>query len=84
MIELIGIKKRYQVGASELWALGGVDLKIERGEFVAFQGPSGSGKTTLLNIIGLLDVPTEGKYLLEGKTSVAVTSGKELGIVLNI
>src|SRR5690554_3047322 len=67
MIELIGIKKRYQVGASELWALGGVNLKIEKGEFVAFQGPSGSGKTTLLNIIGLLDIPTEGKYLFEGK-----------------
>lgn len=67
MIKLIGIKKRYQVGASELWALGGVDLKIEKGEFIAFQGPSGSGKTTLLNIIGLLDTPTEGKYLLGGK-----------------
>lgn len=67
MIELKDVKKQYRVGASELWALNGVNLRIERGEFVAFQGPSGSGKTTLLNIIGLLDVPTTGQYLIDGK-----------------
>lgn len=67
MIELKEVKKKYQVGATELWALNGVSLKIDRGEFVAFKGPSGSGKTTLLNIIGLLDVPTEGEYLIDGK-----------------
>src|SRR5690554_3417771 len=67
MIKLKEVKKQYRVGAAELWALNGISLKIDRGEFVAFQGPSGSGKTTLLNIIGLLDVPTTGEYLIDGK-----------------
>jgi len=67
MIELRNIKKMYRVGASELWALQGVSLKVEKGQFVAFKGPSGSGKTTLLNIIGLLDSPTSGEYLMNGE-----------------
>jgi putative ABC transport system ATP-binding protein len=67
MIELKDIKKKYQVGAAELWALNGISLKIDQGAFVAFRGPSGSGKTTLLNIIGLLDIPTGGDYYLDGE-----------------
>ncbi len=70
MIELIDIKKKYQMGPTELWALKGINLAIEPGEFVAFQGPSGSGKTTLLNIVGLLDIPTEGEYLFNGQTTL--------------
>lgn len=66
MIELKNIKKMYRVGSSELWALQGISLKIDKGEFIAFKGPSGSGKSTLLNIIGLLDTPTEGEYLMDG------------------
>ncbi|NLW09882.1 MAG: ABC transporter ATP-binding protein [Firmicutes bacterium] len=76
MIELREVKKKYQVGRAELWALKGVSLKINQGEFVAFQGPSGSGKTTLLNIVGLLDVPTGGEYLFDGK-NVGAGSHKE-------
>lgn len=67
MIELENIKKEYKIGITSSWALKGVSLKIEKGDFVAFKGPSGSGKTTLLNIIGLLDIPTEGRYILDGK-----------------
>ena len=67
MIELKNIKKKYQRGVNELWALKGISLKIAQGEFIAFKGPSGSGKTTLLNIVGLLDSATEGEYLLDGK-----------------
>lgn len=66
MIELKNVKKMYRVGSSELWALKGVNLEVEKGEFIAFKGPSGSGKSTLLNIIGLLDTPTEGDYLIDG------------------
>lgn len=66
MIELKNIKKMYRVGSSELWALQGISLSVDKGEFIAFKGPSGSGKSTLLNIIGLLDTPTEGEYLMDG------------------
>jgi len=66
IIELIGVKKIYRVGEVSTLALRGVDLAVYRGEYVAIMGPSGSGKTTLLNMIGLLDVPTEGKILIDG------------------
>lgn len=68
MIELNEVKKMYKMGLSELWALKGISLRIGKGEFVAFKGPSGSGKTTLLNIIGLLDTPTAGEYLIENRS----------------
>jgi len=69
VIELKGLKKRYGIGDAEHYALDGVDLSIEKGEFVTIMGPSGCGKTTLLNLLGLLDHADEGEYHLDG-TSV--------------
>jgi putative ABC transport system ATP-binding protein len=68
LIELREITKKFDVGEGEFKALDSVSLTIESGEFVAIMGPSGSGKSTLMNIIGLLDRPTSGAYLLENKT----------------
>jgi len=67
MIQLQNIVKTYPMGKRELRVLQGVDLYVSPGEMVAIMGPSGSGKTTLLNLIGLLDRPTSGSYLLEGR-----------------
>ncbi len=66
MIELEDVKKIYYMGRIEVPALRGVDLRINRGEFVALMGSSGSGKSTLLNMIGLLDSPTSGKIVIDG------------------
>jgi len=66
MIRLEGITKIYQMGDSEVRALDGVDLHIKPHEFVAIIGPSGSGKSTLMNMIGCLDVPTSGRYWIDG------------------
>ncbi len=67
LASLSGITKIYQTGRVEVRALGGVDLDIKRGEFVAIIGPSGPGKSTLMNIIGCLDTPTSGTYVLDGQ-----------------
>lgn len=67
LIELREVSKVYGFGEASTLALDEVDLVVEKGEFVAVMGPSGSGKTTLLNLIGLLDRPTHGAYLLDGK-----------------
>jgi putative ABC transport system ATP-binding protein len=67
VIELAELSKHFGHGDTTTAALDGVDLQIERGEFVAIMGPSGCGKTTLLNILGLLDSPTNGEYALEGR-----------------
>lgn len=64
MIELKNVKKRYEMGDNIVMALNGVDISIKEGEFVSIVGPSGSGKSTLMNIIGCLDVVTEGEYEL--------------------
>lgn len=66
MIELSSINKVYRTGDVSIYALHDVDLRIDDGEFVAIIGPSGSGKSTLMNIVGCLDVPTSGKYSLDG------------------
>jgi putative ABC transport system ATP-binding protein len=67
VLEARGVTKVYETRGVETRALGGVDLRIEAGEFTALAGPSGSGKTTLLNMFGALDVPTSGQVLLEGE-----------------
>lgn len=76
VIELKALTKRYGLGDAALNALDEVDLKINKGEFIAIMGPSGCGKTTLLNVIGLLDRPDDGDYLLDGK-SVESLSGAQ-------
>ena len=64
LIQTRGLTKRYEVGGEEIYALRDVDLEIDRNEYLAITGPSGSGKTTLMNLLGCLDTPTRGTYLL--------------------
>jgi len=88
MIELQGIVKRYVLGGETVLALAGVDLSIGRNEYVALIGPSGSGKSTLMNILGCLDSPTEGRYILNGRDTsslrddeLATVRNREIGFV---
>jgi putative ABC transport system ATP-binding protein len=77
MIQLVDVTKAYRMGKLEVLALHGIDLTIDEGEMVAIMGPSGSGKSTLMNILGCLDVPTSGRYLLDG-TDVSRLSDNRL------
>jgi len=82
VIEMRGVTRRYQLGPQEIYALRGVDLTVDEGEYVAVMGPSGSGKSTLMNLVGCLDTPTEGRYLLGG-TAVETLSDDELAAIRN-
>ena len=82
MISLINIVKRYMMGEEEIMALAGVDLSIQRNEYVALIGPSGSGKSTLMNLLGCLDTPSEGKYILNGRDT-STMNDNELAKVRN-
>ena len=77
MLEVKDIKKVYKMGDTKVYALAGVSLSVEDGDFIAIMGPSGSGKSTLSNILGLLDTPSEGSYFLHGK-DIAQRSEDEL------
>ena len=82
LIELRHIHKIYYLGGEEVRANDDISLKIDRGEFVAIVGKSGSGKSTLMNIIGALDVPTDGEYLLGGE-DVGIMDDKQLARIRN-
>lgn len=82
LIQLKNIHKSYDIGEEEFKALKGVDLTIEKGEFVAIMGPSGSGKSTLMHIMGALDTPSEGTYTLNGK-SIESLKDDELAEIRN-
>ncbi|MBI4266328.1 MAG: ABC transporter ATP-binding protein [Acidobacteria bacterium] len=82
LIETHDLWKTYVMGSEEIHALRGVSVQIERGEYVAIMGPSGSGKSTLMNLIGCLDTPTKGTYLLNGKR-VSDMNDNELARIRN-
>lgn len=88
MISTENLEKHYEVGPEKVFALKGINLSIDKGEFVSIMGPSGSGKTTLMNIIGCLDSPSKGDYFLNGKLvselnddELAQIRNKEIGFI---
>ncbi|MEM0083989.1 MAG: ABC transporter ATP-binding protein [Candidatus Methanomethylicia archaeon] len=82
IVKLENIHKAYKIGENLYWALKGINLEIRSGELISIMGPSGSGKTTLLNMMGLLDKPTMGKIILEGR-DVSKLDDKELAKIRN-
>ena len=82
LIETRDLWKTYEMGSEKIHALRGVSIQIERGEYIAIMGPSGSGKSTLMNLIGCLDTPSEGSYLLNGK-NVGGMNDDELARIRN-
>src|SRR5699024_11161967 len=88
VIELRNITRDFPLGHEIIKVLKGINLEIERGEYVAFMGPSGSGKSTLMNLLGCLDTPTSGSYILNGNDvskmsddDLAEIRNKEIGFV---
>ncbi|MFP4112599.1 MAG: ABC transporter ATP-binding protein [Candidatus Woesearchaeota archaeon] len=88
VIELKDVWKTYKMGEVEVHALKGLNLKVEKGEFVAIQGPSGSGKSTAMNLVGCLDLPTKGKVFLEHRdisqlreSDLAQIRGQKIGFI---
>ncbi len=82
LLEVENLTKQYMMGSEEVWALDGVTLSVEEGEYVAVMGPSGSGKSTLMNMFGCLDTPTSGTYHLRGQ-DVSTFSDNELAEIRN-
>ena len=82
LIETVDLWKTYVMGSEEIHELRGVSIQIDRGEYVAIMGPSGSGKSTLMNLIGCLDTPSQGSYLLNGK-QVGQMNDNELARIRN-
>lgn len=82
MIKMKNISKTFVMGEEEIDALDSVDFNVEQGEFVSIVGPSGSGKSTLMNILGLLDIPDSGKYLLDDM-DVSLLADRELARLRN-
>jgi putative ABC transport system ATP-binding protein len=82
IIKLIAIRKVFRLGSEEVHALRGVNFEIERGEYVAIMGPSGSGKSTLMNLLGCLDTPTDGHYILN-ETDVSQLTDRQLAHIRN-
>lgn len=88
LIDARGLSKTYRMGNEIIKALVSVDIQVRRGEYVAFMGPSGSGKSTLMNIVGALDTPSSGSYILNGRdvstmseSDLATVRNKEIGFV---
>lgn len=88
LIKITNIKRDFQLGEETIYVLKGIDLQINKGEYVALMGPSGSGKSTLMNILGCLDTPTSGNYILNNKDvskmhddDLAEIRNKEIGFV---
>lgn len=88
LIDIKNIKRDFQLGSETINVLKGIDLQINKGEYVALMGPSGSGKSTLMNLLGCLDTPTSGQYILNGKDvskmiddDLAEIRNKEIGFV---
>ena len=88
LITVKDLGRKYVIGAETIHALKSVTLNINKGEFVALMGPSGSGKSTLMNLLGCLDTPTKGEYILNGinvsemtESELATVRNKEIGFV---
>ena len=88
LIKITNIKRDFVLGNEIVYVLKGIDLEINKGEYVALMGPSGSGKSTLMNLLGCLDTPTSGSYILNGKDvsqmkddELAEIRNKEIGFV---